>query len=144
MIERKLSESYWPADDSRPILHRSIGEALAEASWEEGHREAIIEVVPASMTSPVGDADTKRKWTYSQLFDDAKKCATWLLREFKTGDRVCVWAPNVPEWVWRNQWDDFVRQSPHLPDARNNHRPKLTARSTQQRILAMLSRNHWR
>ena len=99
MIERKLSVSYWPADTSKPVLNRSIGEGLAEVAWDEGHREAIIEVVPASMASPVGNADTKRKWTYSQLFDDAKKCATWLLSEFNTGDRVCVWAPNVPEWV---------------------------------------------
>ncbi|WP_441255798.1 AMP-binding protein [Tardiphaga sp. 285_C5_N1_2] len=99
MTEPRLSESYWPADTSRPILNRSIGEALAEVAWEDGHREAIIEVVPASMTSPVGDTDTNRKWTYAQLFEDAKKCAQWLLTEFNTGDRICIWAPNVPEWV---------------------------------------------
>ncbi|MCJ9700006.1 efflux RND transporter permease subunit [Bradyrhizobium sp. SHOUNA76] len=31
--------------------------------------------------------------------NDARRCASWLLRSFETGDRICVWAPNVPEWV---------------------------------------------
>jgi fatty-acyl-CoA synthase/long-chain acyl-CoA synthetase len=95
----KLTESYLPADTTRAIMDVSIGRALATTAAEVPDRIALIEVVPASAPSPVGAAHTDRRWTYAQLQDDASRCASWLLRRFKTGDRICVWAPNVPEWI---------------------------------------------
>lgn len=95
----KLSESYWPADTTRPILDVSIGRSLAATASAVPDRLALIEVVPTSMPSPVGAASTDRRWTYAQLHDDARRCASWLLTRFSSGDRICVWAPNVPEWV---------------------------------------------
>lgn len=89
----------WPADRMRPVLDLSIGRALAETAGAVLNRIALIEVVPASMSSPVGATSTDRRWTYAQLQDDARRCASWLLNRFRTGDRICVWAPNVPEWV---------------------------------------------
>lgn len=94
-----LRESYWAADLSRPVLDVAIGEVLAEAAAQEGDRPALVEVVPNGMDSPVGAASTSRSWTYAQLDDDARRCASWLLTQFKTGDHICVWAPNVPEWI---------------------------------------------
>lgn len=95
----KLSASYWPADTTRAIMDVSIGRALATTAAEVPDRIALIEVVPASVPSPVGAAQANRRWTYAQLQEDASRCASWLLGKFKTGDRICVWAPNVPEWV---------------------------------------------
>ncbi|QOZ77709.1 long-chain fatty acid--CoA ligase [Bradyrhizobium sp. CCBAU 53351] len=95
----KLLESYWPADTTRAIIDASIGTTLAKTAAEVPNRVALIEVVPASVPSPVNASRTDRHWTYSQLQDDASRCASWLLAKFKTGDRICVWAPNVPEWV---------------------------------------------
>ncbi|MEH2533475.1 acyl-CoA synthetase (AMP-forming)/AMP-acid ligase II [Bradyrhizobium sp. AZCC 1588] len=96
---KRLLESYWPADTTRGILDVSIGRALATTAAEVPDRTALIEVVPTSMPSPVRVPNTDRRWTYAQLNDDARRCASWLLRSFETGDRICVWAPNVPEWV---------------------------------------------
>jgi non-ribosomal peptide synthetase component E (peptide arylation enzyme) len=45
------------------------------------------------------EAATRRRWTYSQLLDEAERTARALLGRFEPGERVAVWAPNVPEWV---------------------------------------------
>lgn len=95
----RLLESYWPADTMRPILDVSIGRALSATADKVPDRTALIEVAPTSMPSPVGAPNADRRWTYAQLQDDARRCASWLLQRFETGDRICVWAPNVPEWV---------------------------------------------
>lgn len=95
----RLLESYWPADTTRPILDVSIGRALAATADAVPDRTALIEAGPTSMPSPVGALHADRRWTYAQLQNDARRCASWLLRRFETGDRICVWAPNVPEWV---------------------------------------------
>ncbi|MGY3477143.1 AMP-binding protein [Bradyrhizobium ottawaense] len=99
MDETRLRNSYYPADPSRPILDVSIGRALTSAAGTVPDREALVEVVPSSMASPVGASRTDRRWTYAQLYDDAQRCASWLLQRVESGDRICVWAPNVPEWV---------------------------------------------
>ena len=76
MDETKLRDSYYPADPSRPILDVSIGWALALAARAVPDREALVEVVPSSMASPVGASRTDRRWTYAQLYDDARRCAS--------------------------------------------------------------------
>lgn len=99
MSRTKLGDSYWPADLSRPILDMSIGQALAVTAGAVPDRVALVEVVPPSMPSPVKAPSTDRQWTYAELHRDARCCASWLLQKVETGDRICVWAPNVPEWV---------------------------------------------
>ncbi|CAN7368842.1 AMP-binding protein [Bradyrhizobium sp. LjRoot220] len=99
MNQSVLQRSYWPADESRSIRNISIGEALAQAANAVPDRLALVEVVPSSMESPVKSARTNREWTFHQLHSDARRCACWLSTRFSKGDRVCVWAPNVPEWV---------------------------------------------
>lgn len=96
MDETRLFASYWPADTTRAILDVSIGRVLAAAVNEVPDRTALIEIVPASMQSAVGAPHVNRRWTYAQLQDDARRCASWLLRRFETGDRICVWALTSP------------------------------------------------
>lgn len=99
MTAAPLEESYWPADNARPILNISIGEALARTAAAVPDRIALVEVVPAGMDSQVGAGRTDRSWTYAELHADAARCAHWLLSQFDPGERICIWAPNVPEWV---------------------------------------------
>jgi fatty-acyl-CoA synthase len=40
-----------------------------------------------------------RRWTYAQLLDDCEAAARALLERFEPGERVAIWAQNVPEWV---------------------------------------------
>src|SRR5205085_5537840 len=48
-----------------------------------------------------GSADpaTRRRWTYAELLRDAERAAAALATRFEPGERVAVWAPNIPEWV---------------------------------------------
>jgi fatty-acyl-CoA synthase len=45
------------------------------------------------------DPAHRRRWTYSELLRDAERCARALLRRFEPGERVAIWAHNLPEWL---------------------------------------------
>jgi len=94
-----MTHSYWPADRSRPILDLTAGDALREAARAAPDRTALVEVVPKGMASLVGADATDRRWTYAELLAEAEDCARWLLESYTPGERICIWAPNVPEWV---------------------------------------------
>jgi len=87
----RLTESYWPADTSKPLLNKSIGQVLRDAVAAAPDRIALVE--------GVADPAKRRRWTYSQLLADSEKTASALLAKFKPGERVAVWADNIPEWV---------------------------------------------
>jgi fatty-acyl-CoA synthase len=71
-----------------PLLGQTIGENLAATVARFGDRDALVDV-------PSG-----RRWTYTELAADVEALAKGLLaRGVGKGDRVGIWAPNVPEWV---------------------------------------------
>src|SRR4051794_28850198 len=41
----------------------------------------------------------ERRCTYAELLDEASRAAGALLARFAPGERVAVWANNIPEWV---------------------------------------------
>ena len=86
----KLSESYHPADESEPILETTVGGILREAAQAGPDLPALIGGHP--------DPGQRRRWTYSDLLRDAELCAQALLGRFAPGERIAVWAPNIPEW----------------------------------------------
>jgi fatty-acyl-CoA synthase len=89
----------WPADRGEPICEMTAGELLRAAAAEVPDRVAVRELVPPGGSSLTGAARTDRTWTYAQLLADAQDCARWLTDRFSPGERVVVWAPNVPEWI---------------------------------------------
>ena len=91
--------SYWPADVGSPLLEMTTGEALRTTAQSHPQRTALVEVMPVGMKSLTGATETARRWTYAQLLTQAEQCAHWLLARFAPGERVCLWAPNIPEWV---------------------------------------------
>lgn len=86
-----LKESYWPADTSAPVLPTTVGGVLREAARRAPDKVALVE--------GVAEASDRRKWTYSCLLDEAERCARVLLAHFSPGERIAVWANNIPEWV---------------------------------------------
>ena len=84
-----LTESYVPADTSSPVLETTVGGILREAAARAPDQVALIEGVPGE----------RRSWTYAELLADAERAARALAARFAKGDRVAVWAPNIPEWV---------------------------------------------
>src|SRR5450759_2773677 len=85
-----LSESYYPADQSDRVLDTTVGGILRDAAHAVPDQVALIGGHP--------DPALRRRWTYGELFLDAERCARALLGRFAPGERVAVWAPNIPEW----------------------------------------------
>ncbi len=86
-----LTESYWPADRSEPVLETTVGGALREAAERWPTAVALVE---SDMEGVL-----RRRWTYVELLVEAERLALALASRYAPGERVCVWAPNVPEWV---------------------------------------------
>lgn len=91
--------AYVPADTGEPVLELTTGDLLREAAADAGDRTALIEVAPPDAPSLTGAERTGRRWTYGRLLAEAEQCAHWLLTRFAPGERITVWAPNVPEWI---------------------------------------------
>ncbi|HZD66412.1 MAG TPA: AMP-binding protein, partial [Acidimicrobiales bacterium] len=77
----------------------TTGELLRRAAAEAPEATALVEVAPPEGPSPTGAARRDRRWTYRELLGEAERCARWLLASFEPGERLTVWAPNIPEWV---------------------------------------------
>ena len=86
-----LATSYWPADNSEPVLERTVGDALRDAAARWPERVALVDGSPA--------VAERGRWTFSALLSDAEAVARALLGRFRPGDHVAVWAANSPEWV---------------------------------------------
>jgi fatty-acyl-CoA synthase len=81
-----LSYASGPAD--LPLIGETIGARLEQTVLRFGDRDALVDV-------PSG-----RRWTYRELDAAVDDLAAGLLElGIDTGDRVGIWAPNVPEWV---------------------------------------------
>src|SRR6516225_4156757 len=48
---------------------------------------------PADTSAPVLELTT------GDLLGEAEQCAHWLLTQFSPGERITIWAPNIPEWI---------------------------------------------
>jgi fatty-acyl-CoA synthase len=80
--------SYASGSAELPLLGDTIGARLEVIAGQFGERDALVDV-------PSG-----RRWTYTQLNSAVDKLAAGFLRlGVRHGDRVGIWAPNVPEWV---------------------------------------------
>lgn len=85
-----LTTSYWPADESRPVLEVTVGDLLRGAAAEVPDSPALVSI---------GRGRPPRTWTYKELLDDAERAAAWLAERYRPGEHIAAWAPNVPEWV---------------------------------------------
>src|SRR5580693_4999035 len=66
----------------------TVGELLREAAADACEATALVEGVARP-------AD-RRRWTYAELLEQAERTARALLGRFEPGERVAVWANNIP------------------------------------------------
>ncbi len=85
-----LTESLWPLDDRIALIDHTVGSLLADRAEKVAGRTALV-------GTPHGTSD-KRRLTYNELYNKARRVATALIRITEPGDFVAVWAPNVIEW----------------------------------------------
>jgi fatty-acyl-CoA synthase len=82
-----VSQDAGPTD--APLLTTTIGADLLATVARHGDREALV------------DSASGRRWTYDELLTEIDAVALGLLDLGVTaGDRVGIWAPNCPEWVF--------------------------------------------
>jgi fatty-acyl-CoA synthase len=86
-----LTESYVAGPAAPAVRDVTLGQLLEQAARSAPDRIALI--------AGVIDPKLRRQWTYSELYAEAQRTARALLRRFKPGERVAVWAQNLPEWV---------------------------------------------
>ncbi|HVV22800.1 MAG TPA: AMP-binding protein [Pseudonocardiaceae bacterium] len=80
--------SYCPATDTALVREQTVGSLLRWATERAPDTRALVEGVPDGRT-----------WTYTDLLADAERAAQALLGRFAPGERIAVWANNIPEWV---------------------------------------------
>src|SRR5262245_13138908 len=85
----ELTSSYWPADASVALRDLTVGDMLREAAKDSADALALVAGVPG----------VDRRWTFAEMLSEAERVAVALLARFSPGERVAVWAPNLPEWV---------------------------------------------
>ena len=86
-----LSSSYWPASTAEQVKESTVTSLLLDAQRQSPGKVALVAGAP--------DPSERRRWTYSELAEQAERVARALLERFEPGERVAVWAPNAPEWV---------------------------------------------
>ena len=91
MVGVSTLPSYLPADVSEPIRETTVGGVLRAAAERAGDRIALVEGAL--------DPSARRRWSYSELLAEAELVARALLARFEPGERIAVWANNIPEWV---------------------------------------------
>jgi fatty-acyl-CoA synthase len=84
-----LSHALGPSEPE--VRDITMGDLLREAADAAPDRLALVAATP--------DAAGRRTWTYGELLAEATTAANALRTRFEPGERVAVWAPNIPEWV---------------------------------------------
>jgi fatty-acyl-CoA synthase len=87
----RVDRSHWvePADD--PPREDTVGAVLRAAAEAAPDTVALVE--------GVADPAVRRRWRYAELLAESELMARALLGRFEPGERVAVWAGNIPEWV---------------------------------------------
>jgi fatty-acyl-CoA synthase len=91
MYKVHLTESYFPAQDEDKVLDTTVASILRERAARSPDAEALVECDMEGIL--------RRRWTFVELLADAETLARALLSRYRPGERIAVWAPNIPEWV---------------------------------------------
>jgi acyl-CoA synthetase (AMP-forming)/AMP-acid ligase II len=86
-----LTESYVAGPTTPSVRELTFGDLLRKAAETAPDRIALI--------AGVADPALRRQWTYREFHREAERTARALLTRFKPGERVAVWAQNLPEWM---------------------------------------------
>ena len=92
MYRFDLTDSYIPAQTDDVVLETTVGGILRDVAQRRGDALALVEIDPPAV-------ERRRQWTFAEVLADSERLAAALASRHAPGERVVVWAPNVPEWV---------------------------------------------
>nr|MDA8320572.1 AMP-binding protein [Actinomycetota bacterium] len=86
--------SWWlPEAGPVELADLTVAGLLAAAAADSANRDAVI-------VSAYPDLGLNVRWTYRDLHERARRLARALIGAgVAAGDRVALWAPNVPDWL---------------------------------------------
>ncbi len=100
MYDVNLTTSHFPAQNDAEIRDITVSGLLREVAATHPDALAMVDVAESG--------DCGQSWTYGELLVQAERLAKALATRFEAGERVVVWAPNIPSgfsWsmpaVWR-------------------------------------------
>lgn len=91
MYALALTEACCPAQTDQDLHDKTVGDVLRDAAARVPDAPALHEADE--------NGELCRHWTYAELLADSERLAHALLTRYQPGERVAVWAPNIPEWV---------------------------------------------
>ena len=83
--------SYWSEPAQDLLREDTVGAVLRACAEAAPDTVALVE--------GVADPTKRRRWRYTELLAESERVARALLGRFEPGERVAVWAGNIPEWV---------------------------------------------
>ncbi len=86
-----VAESYAIGPTVPPVRDITMGQLLEQAVADAPDRVALI--------AGTADPAARREWTYAELRAESLRAAHALRARFEPGERVAIWAPNIPEWI---------------------------------------------
>ena len=92
MYDVHLTEAFFPPQTDVELRDNTVGELLREATGRYPEAPALVDI---ELDGAVG-----REWNYRQLLETSERLAGVLASRFSLGERVVVWAPNIPQWLF--------------------------------------------
>jgi fatty-acyl-CoA synthase len=92
MYDVNLTTSHFPAQNDAEIRDITVGDLLREIAAENQHAVAMVDIAD--------NGDCGQTWTYAELLAQAQHLAEALTSRFEAGEKVVVWAPNIPQWIF--------------------------------------------
>ncbi len=91
MYQFQLTESLVPAQEDATIEETTVGGLLRKTAALHPEARAMLEIGM--------EGESGRAWTYRELLADSEELALAMSTRFAPGERIVVWAPNIPEWL---------------------------------------------
>ena len=92
MYDVTLSISHFPAQGDAEIRDITVGGLLREVADTNPDAVAMVDVADSG--------DCGQSWTYRQVMVRSERLAKALATRFEADERIVIWAPNIPEWIF--------------------------------------------
>ncbi len=92
MYDLALSISHVPAQQDAKILDITVGGLLREIATNHPQSTALVGVND--------NGQCGQEWTYAEVLSEAERLAYSLASRYAPEERVVVWAPNIPQWIF--------------------------------------------
>ena len=92
MYKIELKESYFPSQNDAVIRDITVGELLREIAASHPEHIALVDISE--------NGDVNKSWSYSELLSEAVTLSYSLSSRFYKGEKLVVWAPNIPQWIF--------------------------------------------